>query len=53
MVDDGFPVLPTLDHPHWTVVLSTPAAAQFERVRRHFHGPIENPAWAGRSGRVR
>lgn len=44
----GFPLLPTLDHPHWTVVLSAPSAEQFDGVRRLFHGPIENPAWTGR-----
>jgi len=53
LLADGFPVLPTLDRPHWTVVVSTPTEAQFERVRKHFRGPIENPAWARRPGTVR
>ena len=53
LLDDGFPVLPTLDHPHWTVVLSEPTPGQFDRVRRHFRGPVDNPAWAGRRGSVR
>jgi hypothetical protein len=47
LIRDGFPVLPTLDYPHWTVVLSEPSSAAFERVRGHFRGPVENPAWAG------
>ena len=44
---DGFPVVPTLDHPHWTVVLSEPTVEHFERIRRLFRGPVPNP------GRVR
>lgn len=48
LVEAGLPLLPTLDHPHWTVVLAAPAPDQFARVRRVFHGPIENPAWTGR-----
>ena len=48
LVAAGFPLLPTLDHPHWTVVLSEPSGKQFENVRRVFHGPIQNPAWTGR-----
>ena len=42
---DGFPLLPTLDHPHWTVMLATPSHSLFDRVRSHFDGPITNPAW--------
>lgn len=45
LVDDGFPLLPTLDAPHWTVVLAAPTAPLFERVRAHFRGPIDNPAY--------
>ena len=45
---DGFPVLPTRDHPHWTVILAEPTPTQFERVRRHFSEPKRNPVWAGR-----
>ncbi|MHB1534587.1 MAG: hypothetical protein ACYC1D_08255 [Acidimicrobiales bacterium] len=48
---DGFPVLPTREHPHWTVVLAEPTAAQFARVRRHFSEPKLNPIWAGRRKR--
>jgi hypothetical protein len=48
LVAAGFPLLPTLDHPHWTVVLSAPSVEQFDGVRRVFQGPIENPAWTGR-----
>ena len=47
LVAAGFPLLPTLDHPHWTVVVSEPTADQFARVRTLFHGPIDNPAWLG------
>jgi hypothetical protein len=49
LIDDGFPLLPTLDVPHWTVVLAAATAAQFERVRTHFRGPLDNPSY--RSGR--
>jgi hypothetical protein len=48
LVAAGFPLLPTLDHPHWTVLLSAPTTEHFEAVRRVFHGPIRNPAWTGR-----
>lgn len=48
LVDGGFPLLPTADHPHWTVVLSSATPGQFARVRSHFAGPKDNPAWAGR-----
>lgn len=48
LVTAGFPLLPTLDHPHWTVALSAPSADQFERVRGLFAGPVPNPAWTGR-----
>jgi hypothetical protein len=34
----GFPLLPTASHPHRSVVLSEPTAAQFTKVRAHFHG---------------
>lgn len=47
LVAEGFPLLPTLDHPHWTVVLSAPSQEQFEGVRHVFHGPVPNPAWTG------
>lgn len=43
----GFPLLPTQDHPHWTVVLSEPTVEQFGRVRALFQGPGPNPAWVG------
>ncbi len=48
LLDDGFPVLPTGDQPHWTVVLAAPEPTHFERVRRHFSDPIRNPIWPGR-----
>lgn len=47
LLGDGFPLLPTREHPHWTVVLAEPTTAQFARVRRHFSEPKENPVWAG------
>ncbi|MGB3733422.1 MAG: hypothetical protein WA964_00595 [Ilumatobacter sp.] len=49
LVDDGFPLLPTLDAPHWTVVLADATSAQFSRVRAHFEGPIDNPSYRARS----
>lgn len=48
LVESGLPLLPTLDHPHWTVVISEPTSSQFEKVRSNFHGPIDNPVWTGR-----
>jgi hypothetical protein len=48
LVDDGFPLLPTLESPHWTVALATASGAQFARVRSHFRGPLENPAYRRR-----
>lgn len=49
LIDDGFPRLPTLDAPHWTVVLASATAPQFSRVRTHFKGPIANPSYRPRS----
>lgn len=46
LVADGFPLLPTREHPR-TVVLAEPTPTQFERVRRHFSEPKRNPVWAG------
>lgn len=48
LLGDGFPLLPTRGRLHWSVVLSEPTPAQFERVRRHFRGPIDIPVWEGR-----
>jgi hypothetical protein len=45
LVDSGFPLLPTLEAPHWTVVLATATPEWFARVREHFHGPLPNPAY--------
>lgn len=47
LIAAGFPVLPTLDHPHWTVVLPTPSVEQFAAARGCFDGPIPNPVWTG------
>ena len=47
LVGAGFPLLPTLDRPHWTVVLSEATSEQFSCVRPLFRGPIENPASSG------
>ena len=48
LIDDGFPLLPTLDYPHWTVVLAAATDDMFERVRGHFEGPIANPSYRPR-----
>lgn len=45
LINDGFPLLPTLDSPHWTVVLASATWAQFESVRTHFRGPLDNPTY--------
>jgi hypothetical protein len=45
LIDAGFPLLPTLDHPHWTVVLAAPTPEHFADVRSLFRAPIDNPAW--------
>lgn len=45
LISDGFPVVPTAQTPHWTVVLSEPTSTQYERVRRHFSEPRRNPIW--------
>jgi hypothetical protein len=45
LIEDGFPLLPTLDAPHWTVMLAAPLPVQFARARAHFRGPIDNPAY--------
>lgn len=46
LVVAGFPLFPTGDHPHWTVVLSESSTRQFARVRGLFDGPKDNPAWS-------
>ena len=46
LIEDGFPLLPTLDAPHWTVTLAAPSPELFARVRAHFEGPIPNPAYS-------
>ena len=48
LVAAGFPLLPTLDSPHWTVALAAPTSEVFAGVRSHFDGPVDNPAWVGR-----
>ncbi|MDZ4826628.1 MAG: hypothetical protein SGJ13_09215 [Actinomycetota bacterium] len=53
LISAGFSVLATLDHPHWTVLVSEATSEQFARVRPLFCGPVENPAWAGWTGPVR
>lgn len=47
LIEAGFPLIPTADHPHWTVVLSDARPAHFARVRTLFEGPKDNPAWSG------
>jgi len=46
-LDDSalFPLLPTLDHPHWTVVLAAPTPEHFASIRGLFRGPVDNPPW--------
>lgn len=39
LVDDGFPLLPTLDSPHWTVVLAGPLRSSVE-----FEGTSKAPS---------
>ena len=53
LIENGFPLLPTLDTPHWTVTLAAPTTEQFARVRAHFEGPIPNPAYAPTSAPLR
>jgi hypothetical protein len=47
LVSAGFPLFPTADFPHWTVVLSEATSVQFARVPALFDGPLDNPAWDG------
>ena len=49
LMDDGFPLLPTLDSPHWTVVLAADIPALFQRLRNHSQGPIPNPTFPPRN----
>jgi len=48
LLRSGFPLLPTSERLHWSVVLSEPTPEHFARVRPHFHGPVDNPVWEGR-----
>ena len=50
LLAEGFPLLPTLDFPHWSVVVAEPTAVLFERVRTVFRGPVANPAYRPSSG---
>lgn len=52
LIAAGFPLLPTLDTPHWTVTLAAPTPESFAAVRGNFDGPIENPAWVARTPAV-
>ena len=45
LIEAGFPLLATLDAPHWTIALAASSPEQFTRVRSHFRGPVENPAY--------
>lgn len=49
LIASGFPLLPTLDAPHWTVTPASPITEALAAVRSHFDGPIENPVWFGRT----
>jgi hypothetical protein len=53
LVSQGFPLLPTLSYPHWSVVLSEPSSDQFTRIRALFRGPEKNPVWTSASGGLR
>ena len=48
LIAAGFPLLPTLDAPHWTVTLVLPTSESFAAVRSHFDGPDRKPC-LGRS----
>ncbi len=48
LIAAGFALLPTLEHPHWTVVLSAPSADQFTLIRAQFSEPVLNPTYAPR-----
>ena len=48
LINAGFPLIATLDAPHWTVVLAAPTLDQYERVRTLFSGPIDNPVFKHR-----
>ncbi|MFT4010754.1 MAG: hypothetical protein QM655_12025 [Nocardioidaceae bacterium] len=41
----GFALVPTMDYPHWTVVVSEPTSARFALVRAQFSAPVLNPAY--------
>lgn len=41
----GFPLLPTWDYPHWSVIVSEADPEQFARVRALFSEPIPNPVF--------
>ena len=43
LVASGFPLVPMLDEPHWSVTLAAPTVAAFAEVRSQFVGPIDNP----------
>jgi hypothetical protein len=40
----GFELLPTFDHPHFTVVLGDHSEVTLARFARAFDAPIPNPA---------
>ena len=44
----SFPLIATLDAPHWTVVLAAPTLDLYERVRTLFRGPVDNPVYKRR-----
>jgi hypothetical protein len=45
LISAGFPLLPTLDYPHWTVQLSEATSERFAVVRGVFRGPVDNPGY--------
>ncbi|MFJ9393046.1 hypothetical protein ACIRON_29785 [Nocardioides sp. NPDC101246] len=48
LVAAGFVLVPTLDFPHWTLVLPEATEEHFKRVRWVFSEPIDNPAYESR-----
>lgn len=41
----GFSLLPTFDHPHWTLLVDDDSSDGFARLRALFRGPIPNPVF--------
>lgn len=48
LIGAGFALLPTLDYPHWTVVVAEPTSRRFAAVREQFSEPVPNPVYEQR-----